>query len=160
MAITAAKSDQVLARSTDGARLKTVEEHGKFRVQYFYYKNTTGAALDDGSTIDLVVLPFGTVRILPGLCRLRTTAFGAARVLKIGHKAYQSTGNAGNNVADDDDAFVSGVDISAAIANTALATTIKFDIYSRAEVTLYATVTGGTIPINAEIEGYFTYIYE
>lgn len=144
----------------DGAIRRPTDSHGKLR--YLYWKIVNGAlALDDGSTIELGYLPPGQVRLLPRLASLRCSAFGASRVAKIGHKSYYSNDESGGVIADDNDAFSTGLDLSAAafVANP-FGTTIKYDIYGKVGVRLYATITGGTIPAAAEFEGYVPYTYE
>jgi len=145
---------------TEGVRKYPIDDHGKTRIQYFYFKNTTGAALADGTEIDLCDLPPGRVRILPNLSRYKSTALGASRLLDIGHRAYYKD-NTPTPVVDDDDAFVANKDVSALVNDVPFdATFMKYDIYSKAGVRMYATVDGGTIPIDAIIEGYIFYVYE
>jgi len=145
---------------TEGVRKYPIDDHGKTRIQYFYFKNTTLAALADGTEVDLCDLPPGRVRILNNLCRYRATALGASRLLDIGHRAYYKDQTT-TPVVDDDDAFVSNKDVSALTSDVPFDTTImKTDIYSKAGVRVYATVDGGTIPIDAIIEGYIFYVYE
>ena len=56
---------------------------------------------------------------------------------------------------------MSNKDVSALTSDVPFDTTImKTDIYSKAGVRVYATVDGGTIPIDAIIEGYIFYVYE
>lgn len=153
-------SKQLNNDSNSSTRKYPIDEHGKLRVAYFYYKNETGGVLADGTEIDLIDLPFGRIRILPNLSRLRITALGASRVLDIGHRAYypNSTSTA---EAEDDDAFVANKDVSSAVNDAAWdggATKMKWDIYSRSGVRLFATVDGGDIPANAILEGYVTYV--
>lgn len=142
-------------------RRRPTDNHGKLREIYFKVVNNTGAAGDDGSEIELGTLPPGAVRLLPRLATLRSSAFGAARVLAVGHRAYASQ-DGGVNVPEDPDAFSSGLDISAATPSitSPFGSNVKYDLYSKAGIRLFATVTGGTIPTNAELEGYLIYAYE
>lgn len=151
-----ANSDQL----QEGFRRYPVDDHGKLRMQFFTVSALTGA-LADGDTVALFWLPPGRKRILPGLSRITTSAFGAARTLDIGHDAYASrpSGEADANDADPD-AFVDGMDVSAAVNGAAWGTTLKFDIYSIDEVLVYATILGGTMPVGASMSGYMAYLYE
>lgn len=160
MAVVAFTSEQLAPEGLYAKRLYPIEDHGKLRFQYAYFKNLSGAAGDATSTVELVKLPPGRVRLVPHLARLRSSAFGASRVLKIGHRAY-SKGSMSDLIAEDDDAFSSALDISAAaaVANS-LGTQLKYDLYSVAGITVFATVTGGTIPTDAELEMWFPYVYE
>lgn len=138
---------------------RPTDNHGKLR--YIYWKIVNGASAgDDGSVMELGWLPPGAVRLLPRLASLRCSAFGASRVVKIGHRAYANAEGVANTV-EDDDAFSSGLDVSAAafVANS-FGTPIKYDIFSKKGVRLFATCTGGTIPAAAEFEGYIPYAYE
>lgn len=144
----------------DGFNRRPTDSFGKLRFLYFKCVNTLGDG-DAGSIVEFGWLPPGAVRILPAFARLRCTAFGASRVLKIGHRKYM-TADESADVAEDDDAFSSGLDISAALASVAspMGATIKYDVYSKQAIRLFGTVTGGTYPNNAELEGYVGYLYE
>lgn len=144
-----------------GYRRRPIDAHGKLRELYF--KIVNGAvALDATSVVELGALPPGAVRLFTRDAQLRCSAFGASRVLKIGHRAYVSAdGGGAGTIAEDDDAFSSALDISAAaFVASSFGTAIKYDLYSKAGVRLFGTVTGGTIPAAAELEGYIPYAYE
>lgn len=157
-------SDQVSeVGAADGKRLRPLDTHGKLRIDYFSYTNNTGGTLADGTEIDLVDLPPGAVRLLLPLCMIKVSAMGAARVLDLGNRAY-SQNPAADNVVEDDDQFIANLDVSGAVARAAWQTPssalLKFDLYSKAGIRLYATIDGGTIPAGATIEGYAVYVYE
>lgn len=127
------------------------------------YKRATfvqgAAAGDAGSTAILWKLPAGRVRVHNALSRIAHSAFGASRVLKLGWQAY--TGADGNAVAADDDGLDASVDISSAGSFNIGGTVGGDETYlfeSQDGVTLEATVTGGTIPAAATLDGnlYFT----
>jgi len=135
-----------------------VEEHGKIRFASFEMPPITVAS-DAGSTIDLVELPAGRVRVLPSMSRVQTSAFGASRILDIGHTAYASGDN--TTEAYDDDAFTPAhLDIASATADLKFGNLLEFDLYSKAGVLVQAKVTGGTIPIGATLKGFIAYVYE
>lgn len=163
MAITTTDSLQLSNDvSALAGRKYPVDDHGKLRFQYG--KVVQGAAAGDaGSFVNFFYLPPGRVRILPWLSRVRSSALGASRVLKIGHAAYydRSVPSDVAAVVADDDAFAAGIDVSAAAEALALAGgLLKYDIYSRGGVLVFGTVTGGTIPIAATLELILGYIYE
>lgn len=156
MAILALTSDQLV----EGYRKTPVDSHAKFRMHYF-----SVAALavlgDIGTTIDLAILPPGRVRVVPHLCRLTASAFGAARTLAIGHRAYSARDNESAVIeALNASAFAAALDVSAAVAAIPFSTVLKYDLYSKGGVTIHATVAGGTIPAGATLSGYVTYLYE
>lgn len=141
-------------------RRRPTDNHGKIRELYFKIVNGAVAG-DDGSFVELGDLPPGAVRIFPRLGSLRCSAFGASRVLKIGHRAYRSADGTIGEIAEDDDALSTGLDLSsAAYVTSPYGVSIKFDLYSKGGIRLFGTVTGGTIPAAAELEGMIPYAYE
>lgn len=155
----------VLALTTtqkDGTtRKRPFDQHGKLRFDYFELP-AVAVAGDANTTIELCDLPPGAVRILPGLCRLKASAFGASRTLDLGHRAYAKADYAsgGEDEAEDVDAFIDGRDVSSATDAAWSTTVLKYDIFSKAGVTLFATVLGGTIPVGATLSGLVAYLYE
>lgn len=156
MAIT----NQKAAQLADDYRPYPVDEHGKLRFQYFSF--TQVGAGDAGSTIELCKLPPGRVRVLPYLAKTKSSAFGAGRTLKIGHREYFAKSQNGDpSTAEDDDALATSIDVAAAgVDDLTSPVVLKYDFYSRTGVTLFATVVGGTIPDGATLEGVIPYIYE
>ena len=152
MAVTNEKAAQL----ADGYRGKTYDDE---KVRFAHFEFTQGAAAGDaGSTADLVKLPAGNVRLLPGMSKVYHSALGASRTLDIGHPAY--TGADGVAVAADDDAFTAAgaLDVSSAGTNVAFDAAVrKFDMFSRGGITVQGIVQGGTIPAGATIFGYVAY---
>lgn len=143
-----------------GYRRRPTDDHAKLRELYYKIVNDAVAG-DDGTYVKIGTLPPGHVRIFPNLCKMRFSAFGASRVLKTGYRAFQAT--PGTDTAEDDDAFSSGIDISSAgtsVLFMGAATVMKYDLYSLGGIELFQTVTGGTFPAAAELEGYIVYGYE
>lgn len=159
MAVLALNSTQ-----KDGVtRKRPFDTNAKLRFAYFALP-AVAAAGDANTTIELADLPPGAVRLLPWLCRITTSAFGASRTLDVGHRAYTKAdafSSTTTDEAEDPDAFIDGLDVSSAVANTAWSSTVqKFDMFSKAGVTLFATVLGGTIPVGATMSGLVAYLYE
>lgn len=149
----------VSTQLTEGYRKYPVDDHGKLR--FSYAKFVAAEALAADSTIGMIWLPPGRKRILPDLSFVTNTAFGAGRTVDIGHEAYVNAHIPARDVEPDDpDAFVDGLDVAAAAAATAFGTDLLFDMYSKNEVLLYATVLGGTMPVAAELEVRVAYLYE
>lgn len=142
----------------DSERLYPVEYHGKLRIAYFEF--TQGVAAGDAtSTAELCRLPMGRIRILPQLSRIAFSAFGAARVLDVGYRAYVTEGNVA--VAELANAFANDIDVSAADADgVPLGALLKYDIFSTKGVVIFGQVAGGTIPAAATIKGYIIYVAE
>jgi hypothetical protein len=153
MAVEAFTSNQ-----TDGvSRIHAVDRAGKLR--YHIAKLTTPTVAGDAtSTIDFGTLPAGRVRLLTNDIKVQCSALGASRVLKLGHRAY--AGELGVTVAEDDDAFATSVDVAAAGVKAGGLAELTFDMFSRAGVGVFGTVTGGTIPIGAALEVSIPYILE
>jgi len=162
MAIIALQADAIKT----GVRKYPIDDHGKLRYLWARVNNDTAAIGDDGSYADFGKLPPGRKRIIPWLSRYKVSgvAFGAARVMKIGHRAYYDRSDVTSSPqAEDDDALAVGIDVSAAAQNmivTGAAGAFKFDIFSREEVGLFLTVTGGTWPIGSIVELGIAYLYE
>lgn len=154
MAVTVEDSAQL----AEGYRGRPTDNHGKLRFAYFSF--TQGAAAGDvNSEANLCKLPQGAKRILPGLSRVSTSAFGGGRTLDIGFRAYDR--QVGEDLqAEELDALVDGMDVSSAVNGAAFGTGIKYDVYSRTEMTVAAQVRGNSIPAGATIEGYVAYLYE
>lgn len=161
MAVENYKSLTMLALEDETIRLRPTTDHGKKRIQYFEVPAVTVQG-DANSTFDLCVLPPGQVRILLEECYVQSSAFGASRVLDVGHRAYSRRPPDNADEVENLDAFATGLDIAAAGVDkfSGGETLLKFDIYSRTGVTVAAQVRGGTVPVAATLSGYITYIYE
>lgn len=148
------------AQLAEDYRKYPIDDHGKLRYQYFSVPALT-VALAANDQIDLCDLPPGRVRILPFLSRISTSAFGAGRTLDLGHRAYNArpVGTI-DPEAEDGDALIDGLDVSAAVNAAAFSTSLKFDMYSVQEKRIFATVLGGTMPIGATLAGMLAYLYE
>lgn len=151
------------AQLADGFRRYPIDEHGKLRFQWATVANDAVAG-DDGSMVKICLMPAGRKRIVLPLCRYKVSALGASRVMKIGHRAYYDRSDPSSAAqAEDDDAFASAIDVSAAVNATfpvLAASPLKFDMFSRENVELFATITGGTIPANATFDFMIAYLYE
>lgn len=150
----------ILSDQWSNARLYPIDLHGKHRFAFFNIPALPALA-DIASTVELVHLPPGRVRLLVYACRLTCSAFGAARLLSIGHKAYQNTEVSGAALtALNASAFALSIDVSGALNAAAWGTVLKYDLYSVAGVDIFATIAGGTIPAGATMSGVVNYICE
>lgn len=145
------------AQIAEDYRKYPIDDHGKLR--YAYAKVTADGALAADGTMALFYLPPGRKRILPHLSRISTSAFGASRTLDIGHAEY-SKATPSTTEAEDEDAFLDGLDVSSAVAANVLGTDLKFDMYSTDEVLVFGTVKGGTMPDAGTVEVLLAYLYE
>ena len=141
--------------------LNPVHKSTKLHFKYFSYNQgaSAGAAND---TIEFVKLPAGDVRIFKHLSAVNCSAFGASRVLDIGFRAHvKYTDNSA--VAESVDTILDGADISAIASRgggagtNALTVSPSILLQAKAPVTIFGTVTGGTIPASATLEGYIVY---
>ena len=159
MAVTTEKSTQV---GNVDARpltpLSPIDNHGRVRIAKFNF--TQGAAPGDAtSTMELVRLPGGSVRVLWNETVLHVSAFGASRTLDVGFRAH--TDENGDAVVEDDNGLSDDIDVAAAGQKTVtgvLGTDEVKDFTSQDGVDLFATVAGGTIPAAATITGYVVYV--
>lgn len=164
MAVTTEKSTQVTnMEASPPVHLKPSDLRGRVRVARFQF--TQGAAAGDAtSTADLVKIQGGSqgLTILKSMSRVVCSAFGASRVLDIGHTGY--TNQDGTAVAADADILLDGADVSAianlplGVGTNALGTDDAFDVDSVGEVTIQAVVAGGTIPAGATLNGEIFYV--
>lgn len=136
-----------------------IDVMGKLRFANITF--TQSGAGDAGSSVALVDLPQGRVKVLANLSTIRVSALGSSRVMDIGFDAY--TDWKGASVSADDDYFATDVDVSAAatvLFSEALNGASTKEFRSKSGVRLRATVAGGTIPDAATINGYVVYVIE
>lgn len=144
-------------------RLYPMDEGGKLRILRASIA-ALAAAGDIGTTIELCRIPQGRSRLLPYMSRLWTTAYGAARVLDIGVRAYY--GSDGKTVvAENANQIANDIDVSAALAASMIDPTSHIDYFAQASVDerdkgpmIFATIAGGTIPVGATLEAMFVFI--
>lgn len=159
MAVQAYTSNQLV----DGYRATPIEDHGKLRFQAFDF--TAAAAGDATSTINLCNLPSGRVRVLPWLSRISNDATNAGVTLSVGTLAYENRDSGapddpGLQAADPVALTPVALDISAANDSVPLGQVYKYDFYSKAGITVQATVNVGIIPLGTKVSGMIAYIYE
>lgn len=163
MAVTTEKSAEF--GSLSAFPPSNVEVHKwKGRLRIAYFKFTQGAAAGDAnSTAELVRLPQGSVRVLGHLSRVSFAAFGAARTLDIGHRAYKDLNGAA--VAEAAQKFVSAADVSTAGSvnldeSAAAGTHQSVLLQNQGGVDIFAKVAGGTIPAGTVVEGTIVYVLD
>jgi hypothetical protein len=159
MAVTNQKSAQVTALDNNTGALNVSDYKGKLR--FLFFSHVQSGAGDATSTVDLVKLPAGKIRLVMPLSRIYRSAFGASRVLDIGWTAY--TDQNGAAVAAAPAGLVNDLDVSAAGNSNPTGVvgeheTKEFD--SRDGVLLQAVVAGGTIPDGAKVSGYLVYVQD
>lgn len=145
---------------TDGvSRLFPVDRTGKLRFHRAKIAAANVAAVGDiASTFELGSLPAGRFVVIPSLSYVQCSAWGAARTLSIGHRAYAT--ELGATVAEDAVAFSTALDVSAAAVKQFANAELTFDVFSRAGVDLFGKLAGGTVPIGATLEVLLAYILE
>ena len=152
----AAKSTQATRRTktTIGEQLlDRYDEGGVIKATRFYYKNETGSTIAADSIIQLCTI--GPCLVLP-TSFVTTTAFGASRTLDVGYQEY--TDIRGTLTNSDIDAFLDGLDVSAAVAQTVFGSqsasvTYGKGFYLDGQTDVLAKVIGGTLPTNGIIQG-------
>ena len=161
MAITTEFSAQYNAavQSTDPTPANASDWGGGIKT--FFFDFTQGAAAGDTASFQVMLkLPGRRFRVLGHLSRIDFSAFGAARVLDLGHQAY--VGGDGVTVALVADALLNGLDVSGAGGNaitggTGLdaSSTQEFDVGGDG-IVFESTNLAGTIPAAATLRGYIT----
>ena len=129
-------------------------EGAKVRLAHFTFVNgdTVGA---DGSSVNLVKLPAGRVRVLPILSYIAVSALGASRVMDLGVRAYVASDGITAVAAILND-FVNDRDVSSATAAN-FGTALKKDYFSYNGLTICAVIAGGTLDAAETMEGYVAY---
>ncbi len=165
MAVTTEQSTQLANRvgsaSAPPVPNKVYEVGGTLR--WSKYDFTQGAlAGDANSTMDLVKIPAGTSMIIKTLSRVKFSAFGAARLLDIGHTGYTKAD--GTVVAASVDVIEDGRDVSSAGqvflgVGTNAAPTEFFEIDAKEELLIQAKVLVDTIPAAATLNGWICFVH-
>lgn len=156
MSVTNQKSTEISNAEATPPALNAPSKKGRLEAHVFSF--TQNGAGDAGSTVEIVKLPPGRYSIVGGLSKIAFSAFGASRVLDLGWSAHTDGG--GSSVSASPNGIDDNIDVSAAGAaepGSALTGTLK-EIDARDGVTIYATVSGGTIPDAATLDGYLTVI--
>lgn len=146
MAVTNERSDQFdLLDAVPPSNIHVTDWRGKLRFEFFTH--TQVATGDANSTVELVKLPAGKVRVFKTLSVISVSALGAARTMDVGYRAHTKVD--GTAVAEVEDAFISALDVSAATNNTAFteaaATTPTLALESREGITIFAKVEAAAI---------------
>lgn len=130
-----------------------IADHGKVFTASFDYTQSGAAAA--GSTVGLVKLPAGKIKIL-GISKLAISAAGAGRTLDVGLEAYVDQD--GNTVAADEDLLEDGADVSAAATLDLDQAGPAVEVESAKGVVVAAKIIGGTLPDAATINGVIYFV--
>lgn len=112
---------------------------------------------DAGSTIDLLELPYGRLRLLPAMCKFRTSL--SSGNIEFGLRQY-TTQPKQTIQAEDADVFTAGaggiaLSSAAASAPVAAGTLMDFNIFSNKGPTLFATLPAVTATDWLEVEIFY-----
>lgn len=151
MAVTNQASAQAAIQAAPATGKLQPADMGEVRLAYF--SHTQDGAGDADSTVELIKLPAGRVRVIGHLSRVETSAFGSSRTLAIGHAAAAAVG--GEAIAADDAAFAAATSVASA---GGFACTGMPLIETEGGIRVLATVAGGTIPDSATVEGAIAYM--
>lgn len=161
MAVTATRSVEntlaigKLSDNTAQANRTWPAEGGKLRYAHFTY--VAAAQNDITSTIELVKLPAGRVRVLPTRSAIKCSAYGGGATMDFGCRAYVAS-DGKTAVAENGTDFVATKDVSGALVDSAIGvSSMKKDYFSATGITVFATVRGLNMPIAATLEGWIAY---
>jgi len=161
MAVTTEASTQATNQAANNAHLEPNEISGRLRVAHFEF--TQGSAAGDAnSTVDMIYLPAGRVRVMSKLSYVTCSAFGSSRVLDVGYTAH--TDQAGTAVSADADAMADGLDVSSAadlqmgLSTSSGVAAMSLLLNSRDRVLIQGICTGGTLPAAATLAGFITWV--
>jgi len=162
MAASTEKSVEVTAIDA-GTTLDTTDLAGRVRVAYFTHTWVEATDLDAGSSVALVKLPAGRVRLLASLSKAYVNWTTASQTLDLGWDAY--TDIDGTAVAADPDGLDDGLDVDAVgyqtFGNVAalLLTGGAKEFESQDGVTIRATCTEAMV-VGDDICGAFLYVVD
>jgi len=159
MAVTTQKSTQVTNFDAEPAVMEeTSDIHGRLRIAYF--DHTQSGAGDATSSVEIVRLPPGTVRLLGALSRIEHAWTTASATMDVGWDAY--TDLDGDAVAADADGLDNGIDVDTAgvtaIGSTQAADTKTF--ISRDGVSIRLTSQDTAIADTNTASGYLVYVVD
>jgi hypothetical protein len=129
----------------------THEDRGRVRVKAFDFEQSGAGVAGDQAF--LCQMEAGAIRILSAV--VKHSALGSARTLDLGHDGAEDAD--GNAIAADPDAF--SADTAVATAGTATIT-INNQITTKGGFVLAAQINDGTIPDQATLNGYVTYVID
>lgn len=159
MAVTTQKGTQVTNFDAEPAVMEeTSDVHGRLRIAYF--DHTQSGAGDATSSVEVVRLPPGTVRLLGALSRVEHNWTTASATMDIGWDAY--TDLDGDAVAADSDGIDDGIDVDTAGA-TAIGSALTADtkvFISRDGVSIRLTSQDTAIADTDTASGYLVYVLD
>ena len=100
----------------------------------------------------MAVIEAGNLRILEAV--ITSTAFGGSRVLRLGHAAFTEIGGSTQAAAS----FGTGTTSIATAGNDRIVINATRKAQEAWEIV--ASITGGSIPANAKLSGYITYVLD
>jgi hypothetical protein len=162
MAVTAEKGDQITNTEASPTVLEdTTSLHGRMRIAFF--SHTQVAAGDANSTVEVVKLPAGKVRVLFQSSRIEHNWTVATVDMNVGWQAY--TDNDGEAVVADPNGLDAAVDVETAgiiTPGSAIAAgagkTMVFNSLSGVTLELQAVAAG--LNIGDTAQGYFVYVVD
>lgn len=159
MAVTTQKSTQVTnTDATPPVMEETSDLHGRMRIAYF--DHTQDGAGDATSSVEIVRLPPGTVRLLGALSRVEHDWTTASATMDVGWDAYVDLD--GDAVAADADGIDDGIDVDTAGA-TAIGSALTADtkvFTSREGVSIRLTSQDEAIADTDTASGYLVYVVD
>ena len=160
MAVTNEKSTQMTnLDASPPVKLEARQAHGKTRV--FAFDFTQGAAAGDATSTALLARIPANSKVIGHLSKVYHSAFGAARTLDVGYKAYTDVD--GTAVAADPNFFASAVDV--ALAGSFLLDESDTQAAQKGrefngQADIDAVVAVDTIPVGATLNGFVIYSVE
>tara|TARA_A100000172_G_C3042386_1_gene111003 strand:- start:977 stop:1468 length:492 start_codon:yes stop_codon:yes gene_type:complete len=163
MAVTTQKTTEYTNQTASPVTLNpTTSYHGRIRVASFVH-DQSGVG-DAGSTVSLIRLPAGTVKVLLHSSVMYVNWTASSQTLDLGWEAY--TDAAGDAVAADPDGLVDGLDVDTAgyFAMSGALATVKaaggtYTFTSRDGVVIAAKAIGA-LADGDDIAGYIQYVVD
>ncbi len=160
MAIVDVKSTQYGNRDSSPPVANDVQDVGG-KIRFYRFDVNQGAVAGDAASKQFLCrIPAGKGYIIPILSRCKWSAFGASRVLDIGHAGWtKPDGTAQVAAADviDDGRDVSAAGVGYLSAGTnGVTDVIAFNAAD--EIVIQSVVAGGTIPASATLNGWIAVV--
>ena len=162
MAVITEKSDQLTNLDASPPVIENSHNlHGRLRVAYFSHTLGDG---DAGSSVEVVRLPPGKIRLLGSLCNIEAATVAASATMDVGWDAYTDLDGAA--VDADADGIVDGVSVDTTLnvnlagnATTGVLTAGTKAFESQDGVSIRLTFVGAVVA-GETVDGYLVYVQD
>jgi len=138
-----------------GGNANVSDVGARLRIAFFEYTHTATEGAGTGA-VNLVVLPYGRIRIYADLSRIVTSAMVTLADVHLGYRAYTQID--GTAVVEDDNAFGDNVNGGSAIDEAfSLPAEGFLEMDSQGGITIFATIDTANIEADDTIKGWVAF---